>query len=137
MINAIAAIANGGILYVPHIVSQIKDADGKVSTIAPEVIRDHFLAPDILRIVREGMRQTVTEGTAQALNELPVAVAGKTGTAEFGNDKKTQGWFEAFAPYDDPRIAIIVLTEGQEEHGYNAVPITKEILRWYFEESGH
>lgn len=134
MINAIAAIANGGTLYVPHIVSQMRDASGKITTIAPKVIRDHILDPHILRVVREGMRETVTEGTAQALNDLPVEVAGKTGTAEFGNDKKTQGWFESFAPYDDPEIALIVLTEGQEEHGYNAVPISEEILEWYFGE---
>jgi penicillin-binding protein 2 len=134
MINAIAAIANGGILYVPHVVSQIKNAHGEVVTIAPEVIREHILSDHILQVVREGMRKTVTEGTAQSLNDLPVTVAGKTGTAEFGSNKKTQGWFESFAPYDNPEIAMIVLTEGQEEHGYNAVPISKEILQWYFGE---
>jgi penicillin-binding protein 2 len=134
MTNAIAAIANGGILYVPHIVSQIKDAAGNITTITPQVTRDHIVSSDILRVVREGMRQTVTEGTAQSLKDLPVAVAGKTGTAEFGTNQKTQGWFESFAPYDNPEIVMIVLTEGQEEHGYNAVPITKEILQWYFSE---
>ncbi len=134
MVNAIAAIANGGTLYTPHIVSQIKSEDGKVTTVAPKIIRDHMLSSNILSIVREGMRQTVTEGTAQSLKDLPVAVAGKTGTAEFGSNQKTQGWFEAFAPYDNPEVAMIVLTEGQEEHGYNAVPITKEILQWYFGE---
>ncbi|MDD5083307.1 MAG: penicillin-binding protein 2 [Candidatus Moranbacteria bacterium] len=134
MINAIAAIANGGTLYTPHIVSQIKSADGEVTTIAPKVIRDHLLRDHILQVVREGMRKTVTEGTATTLSDLPIQVAGKTGTAEFGSDKKTQGWFEVFAPYDNPEIAMIVLTEGQEEHGYNAVPISKEILGWYFGE---
>lgn len=134
MINAIAAIANGGTLYKPHIVSQIKDAQGQITMITPEVIRDHIMSAQILKTVREGMRQTVTDGTAQSLKDMSVEVAGKTGTAEFGSNKKTQGWFEAFAPYADPKIAIIVLTEGQEEHGYNAVPITKEILQWYFGE---
>ena len=134
MINAIAAIANGGTLYTPHIVSQIRGSDGKTTTIEPQVIRDNIMNKHILEVVREGMRLTVTEGTATVLNDLPVAVAGKTGTAEFGSNKKTQGWFESFAPYDNPEIAMIVLTEGQEEHGYNAVPISKEILQWYFGE---
>ena len=79
------------------------------------------------------MRQTVTEGTATSLNrDMPVEVAGKTGTAQFGSDNKTHGWFESFAPYDHPEIVMVVLVEGQDEEGYNAVPITKELYQWYF-----
>jgi len=87
---------------------------------------------NILRIVREGMRKTVTEGTAQPLQSLPIEVAGKTGTAQFGNAKKTHGWFVSFAPYTDPTLAMIVLVEGQGEEGYNAVPLTQSIYEWYF-----
>jgi penicillin-binding protein 2 len=135
MVNAIAAIANGGTLYRPHIVSQIRSTDGTTETKVPEIVREDFAEKRILRIVREGMRQTVTNGTAQSLRDMNVEVAGKTGTAEFGDGKKTQGWFESFAPYEYPEIALIVLTEGQEEHGYNAVPMTREILTWYFDKS--
>jgi penicillin-binding protein 2 len=136
MVNAIATIANGGTLYTPRIVSQIKNADGSTTMVAPSILQSHVMDTHILSVVREGMRQTVSgrNGTAQALKDLPVAVAGKTGTAEFGSNQKTQGWFEAFAPFENPKIAIIVLTEEQEGHGYNAVPITKEILEWYFGE---
>ena len=96
------------------------------------VVRKDFISQDILRVVREGMRETVTGGTAQSLRDLPVEAAGKTGTAQFGTGKDTHGWFVSFAPYADPEIAMIVLVEGQDEEGYNAVPVTKEVYQWYF-----
>ncbi len=132
VLNSIATIANGGTLYAPKVVSQVRSSDGTVTPIAPEVIRKDFIDPNILRIVREGMRETVTKGTAQSLNTLPIAVAGKTGTAQFGNDKKTHGWFVSFAPYDHPTLTMIVLVEGQGEEGYNAVPVTRDVYEWYF-----
>ncbi|TXI34680.1 MAG: penicillin-binding protein 2, partial [Candidatus Moraniibacteriota bacterium] len=118
--------------YEPRIVSQIRSYDGKVTAVPTRIIREKFIDANILRIVREGMRETVTEGTAQQLADLPVAVAGKTGTAQFGNEDKTHGWFVSFAPFEAPELAIIVLVEGQGEEGYNAVPVTKEVYQWYF-----
>ncbi len=132
--NATAAIANGGTLWKPRVVGQIHYHDGTTKMLPPEAIREHVVDPEILRIVREGMRMTVTEGTAQSLQSLPVSVAGKTGTAQFGNESKTEGWFESFAPYDHPTIAMLVLIEDQKGEGYIAVPITKDILEWYFTE---
>ncbi len=132
VLNSIVAIANGGTLYEPRIVSQIRSYDGKVTAVPTRIIREKFIDANILRIVREGMRETVTEGTAQQLADLPVAVAGKTGTAQFGNEDKTHGWFVSFAPFEAPELAIIVLVEGQGEEGYNAVPVTKEVYQWYF-----
>lgn len=134
--NATAAIANGGTLWKPRVVGQIRSRDGTMQAVAPEALCRNVIDPSILKIVREGMRMTVTEnvGTAQSLASLPVAVAGKTGTAQFGAEKKTHGWFESFAPYDHPTIALVVLVEGQENEGYFAVPVTKEMLSWYFTE---
>lgn len=132
IVNAVAAIANGGTLYVPEVVASEHAPDGRIQPKAPIVVREHFIDPGILRIVREGMRETVTEGTARSLADLPVEVAGKTGTAQFGNEEKTHGWFVSFAPYEAPELALIVLVEGQGEEGYNAVPITKTVLSEYF-----
>lgn len=132
ILNSVAAIAGGGTLYAPRVVSQIRSPDGTVTPVASEVIRKDFIDTDILRIVREGMRKTVTEGTAQPLAALPVAVAGKTGTAQFGSDEKTHGWFVSFAPYEQPTLAMIVLVEGQGEEGYNAVPVTRDVYEWHF-----
>lgn len=132
IVNSVAAIANGGTLYEPRTVSQIREADGRVLQRKPQVIRERIADPEIIRIVREGMRQTVTEGTAMSLSGLSLSVAGKTGTAQFGTKEKTHGWFVSFAPFDDPKIAMIVLIEGQETETYNAVPITQKIYEWYF-----
>ncbi len=132
IVNSVAAIANGGTLYEPHVVSHVRRPDGSVSVRKPRVVRERIVDPGIIRIVREGMRQTVTEGTAMSLNDLALPVAGKTGTAQFGTAEKTHGWFVSFAPFDDPKIAMVVLVEGQETETYNAVPVTKEIYEWYF-----
>jgi penicillin-binding protein 2 len=132
ILNSVAAIANGGTLYEPRIAAQVRSAGGQASVVAPRIIRSGFVDPGVLQIVREGMRQTVTGGTAQSLQDLPVEAAGKTGTAQFGGDGKTHGWFVSFAPYERPELAMIVLVEGQGEEGYNAVPVTKEAYAWYF-----
>lgn len=131
VVNSVAVVANGGTLYRPRLVSQIKKTDKTIFNKA-EIIRQGFIAPEILKTVREGMRMTVTEGTAQMLKDLPVEAAGKTGTAQFGNDKKAHGWFVSFAPYQNPEIAMVVLVEGQEEDGFNAVPVTHDVYNWYF-----
>lgn len=136
IVNSIAAVANGGTLYVPRIVSQVRRSeDGRSIANPARVIRSGVVDPDILRIVREGMRETVTEGTAMSLNDLPLPVAGKTGTAQFGTGDRTHGWFVSFAPYDNPQIAVIVLVENQEgDETYNTVPVTRDMYDWYFRE---
>ena len=133
---ATAAIANGGTLWKPRVVGQIRSRQGEMRSVAAEALRQNVIDPSILKTVREGMRMTVTDsvGTAQSLANLPVAVAGKTGTAQFGTEKRTHGWFESFAPYEHPTIVLVVLIEGQENEGYFAVPVTKEVLAWYFSE---
>lgn len=130
---AMAAVANGGTLPRPHVVESVQKGNGKKETLTPEPLNNGILSPGILSVVREGMRETVTEGTAQSLQALPVAVAGKTGTAQFGADKKTHGWFASFAPYDNPELVMIILVEDQSENEtYHAVPITQALYNWYF-----
>lgn len=130
--NYIAAVANGGTLYKPHIVKQIKINDGEDVDFNGEKIRENIVSGDVIRIVQEGMRQTITSGTAQSLNNLPVEVAGKTGTAQFGGENKTHAWFVSYAPYNDPEIAMAVLVEGGGEGHSSAVPVTRAVYDWYF-----
>ena len=135
--NYIAAIANGGTLYTPRIVNEIRNPDGQKTAVQPKIIRSNFIPSDVIQVVREGMRQTVTGGTAQPLKDLPVAVAGKTGTAQFGTNNQTHGWFVSFAPYDNPTIAMAVLVEGGGEGFTSALPVTKDVYQWYFNRNGN
>lgn len=139
MAMAIGAVANGGTLYVPHFLSRIESADGKVLQRAePQVVRKDFISAANLKIVRQAMRQTVAspQGTACCFIErdVPVAVAGKTGSAETdpNNNVPPHSWFVAFAPYDDPQIVTVVLVEKSGEGAEYAVPATRETLQWYF-----
>jgi penicillin-binding protein 2 len=131
--NFTASIANGGTLYKPHLVSQIKKSNGEIISVEPEVIRSNFVSPEVLNVVREGMRQTIVGGTAQPLKDMPVEIAGKTGTAQFGvGAAQTHGWLISFAPYENPEIAMVVLVEGGGEGFTSALPVTKEVYQWYF-----
>jgi len=147
MLNATASIANGGTLYRPQLVYQEVDVDGKViEAFSPDVIRQLDIAPEYIQLVRQGMRGTVANGTAYRLHIPEIEVAGKTGTAEYteldeeGNvimDEwgylPTHAYFTAFAPYDDPEIALIVFLHGGGEGSQTAVPVAEEILRAYFD----
>jgi len=131
--NYTAAIANGGTPNQPHLVSQLLGSDNKViKNIDPLVLRQNFIDPANLQIVREGMRETVTLGSARSLNSLPVTVAGKTGTAQWSTKKAPHAWFIGFAPYEKPEIAITILVEEGVEGSTIAVPIAKDILNWYY-----
>ncbi len=135
MVDAVAAIANGGELLKPYVVQKINDKEGKtLEETQKEVIRKGFIDDGNLQIVREGMRNAVTAsyGSARALNDLPVAAAAKTGTAQFGNEGKTHAWMVAFSPYNDPQIAIAVIIEGGGEGYATAGPVAEQILNWYF-----
>lgn len=130
----IATIANGGTVYVPQIVDAIVDESGKViDDIKPVVIRKDFIDAKNIKTVQEGMRATITRGTGRTLNELNVTSAGKTGTAQFGPNKDLHSWFVVYAPYKDPEIALVILVEGGGEGNELAVPIAKNVLKWYFE----
>ncbi|MGI5915842.1 MAG: penicillin-binding protein 2 [Anaerolineae bacterium] len=146
LLNATAAIANGGTLNRPQIVYQVIDAEGNpVRVMTPDPIRQLPVSPEVIEIVRQGMRDTVARGTARHAAIPGIEVAGKTGTAEYpGVDESgrlmldrygnlpTHAWFTAFAPFDDPEIAVVVFLQGGGEGSRMSVPVANEIMRHYF-----
>lgn len=133
IINATAAIANGGKLFRPYLLDAILDKDGNVvSQKNPELIREHMVDPGVIARVIKGMRQTVTSGTARRLGEIPVSIAAKTGTAQAGSGKP-HAWVTAFGPAEDPELAVVVMVEHAGEGSTVAVPIMRDILAWYFD----
>jgi len=140
LLNATAVVANGGTLYRPQVLYQIVDSEGYIiQDLAPEVIREIPVSGHNLEIVRQGMRTAVTDGTAHRINLEEIAVAGKTGTAEYSGPRDEEGnlpahaWFIAFAPYEQPEIALMVFVSGGHNGAAVAVPIAAKIMRAYFE----
>lgn len=139
LLNATTAVANGGTLYRPQIVYQVTDAEGQViRPFAPEVIGQVPVSEENLATVREGMRMVVEWGTARRAKLEGVEVAGKTGTSEYPGPLDEEGhlpthaWFTAFAPAEEPEIALVIFVAGGGEGTTTAVPIAVEILRYYF-----
>ena len=147
VLNATAAVANGGTLYRPQIVYQVTDTEGNVvRDFQPEIIRRLPISEENLDIVRQGMEGAVQWGTAQWANLAEVSVAGKTGTAEYcdkypdcldekGRIKTLHAWFTAYAPTDDPQIAIVAFVYGGGQGAESAVPVAADIIRYYFTRS--
>ncbi|MCX6721046.1 MAG: penicillin-binding transpeptidase domain-containing protein [Candidatus Staskawiczbacteria bacterium] len=136
--SAYCAIANGGTLYKPQIVNKIISGSGKdaktVREFSPQIIRSNFIDPANLEIVRQGMRDGVTEdyGLSRSLRSLPVSSAAKTGTAQIGRENEFNVWSSVFAPYDNPQIVLVLMAENVQGLSTVIVPAAKEILNWYF-----
>lgn len=137
--SSFMTIANGGTLYQPKIVQKVIedpiDSSRVIEELEAEIVRQNFIDPKNLQIVREGMRQAVTgrnspNASAVLLNSLPVSVAAKTGTAQV--EGGFHNWVTVFAPYEDPQIVLTVMIENVEEIQTIALPVAKEVLEWYF-----
>jgi len=133
--DAFASLVNGGKLLKPQIVKEIVGEDKKpVKEFGPEIIRQDFIDEKNLEIVKQGMRGTVTYGTAKSLNSLPVAVAGKTGTAQTSKKNRYHNWLTVFAPYENPKIVLTLMVENIPETYSVVLPTAYKVLNWYFGE---
>jgi peptidoglycan glycosyltransferase len=125
-----ASVANGGKLMKPHIGDRLVDPDGRtVRRIEPEEL-SQVMSPKTAAQVGAMMAQVVREGTGTAAALEGINVAGKTGTAEVDHGCPNQLWFIAFAPVEDPRVAIAVTVEcGTGFGGTVAAPIAKAVMQ--------
>jgi penicillin-binding protein 2 len=136
ILNGINAVANGGGLYKPHLYSSIRGEDGNKKDIKEkELLQNISVSPENYAIVREGMRQTITDGTGYPLQSLPFTTAGKTGTAQTGKEKNNS-WFVSYGPVENPKISMIVLVEEGDESFQTTIPITKKVYEWYYQNRG-
>jgi peptidoglycan glycosyltransferase len=124
-----AAIANKGIMMQPYAVSNIRDSENRIiRDFKPKQI-SQVMDENTANIIKDLMVEVVKSGTGTRAKVSKVVVAGKTGTAEVGGDKKSHAWFVGFAPADKPRVAIAVLIENGGGGGSTAAPIASKVLR--------
>ncbi len=136
VLNYTAAIAGNGTAFKPHLVKAVENPDNPadVKAVKPEPLVNLGVDSEVLKTVQQGMRRAVadSDGTARELASLPVEVCGKTGSAEFANETNAHAWFTAYAPCNDPQIALTVMIEGGGEGADVAVPAAKSILEQFF-----
>ncbi|MCL5960266.1 MAG: penicillin-binding protein 2, partial [Chloroflexi bacterium] len=138
MANVVATIATTGTLYTPQIVREVIDANGNVvRPFAKQVTREVPVSKENLATIRRGMAlATDSGGTANTVLIPGIKVAAKTGTAESGRKDSSgrpiyHGWFIAFAPYEDPQIALLIFHEDGQG-ALTAAPAATKILKYFF-----
>lgn len=121
-VRAIAAVANGGKILEPTIFKRAGAGNFSLIDIGEEKFK----------VVKEGMRMSVLEGTSQGLNFSNIEIAGKTGTAEIGISKKyVNSWSVGFFPYKDPKYAFAVVMEnGPKENTIGGVYVMNQFFNW-------
>ncbi|MFQ3567764.1 MAG: penicillin-binding transpeptidase domain-containing protein [Aggregatilineales bacterium] len=149
MARMTAGIANGGTLYRPYVIERIgREGEPLTFQAQPQVMGTMGLSDEVLAIVREGMC-AVTDSTIYGRTSgerlgtawfvfsdpdwypAPYTVCAKTGTAQTGRPEP-HGWLIAYAPADDPQVAIAALVEHSREGSETAAPIIRRILDAYF-----
>ncbi|MDY7077237.1 MAG: penicillin-binding transpeptidase domain-containing protein [Chloroflexota bacterium] len=133
-----AAVANGGTLYQTYIVERI-GAAGEAATEQipqPQVVGTLPVTPEHLAVIRDALLGVTTKpiGTAtRRFAGLHIPVAGKTGTAEAGGpDTEPHSWFAAYAPADNPEIAIAAIVENAGEGSTVAAPLVRQVIEAYY-----
>jgi penicillin-binding protein 2 len=145
--SATATLANNGVMFRPHIVNYVEDIRTRARTlIEPKPLRNLELNPEHLRVVREAMVGVNKDGTgARAFAGVPYVAAGKTGTAQViaikqgekyiesrvAERHRDHAWFIAFAPADQPRIALAVIAENAGFGARAAAPIARQVFDYY------
>jgi penicillin-binding protein 2 len=143
------AVANGGTIYEPRVVHHMTDANGGLQKdFEPAVVRKLPISDEDMSYIRRGMWEVMNTdyGTGYAARVPGIEMAGKTGTAEFceyipekedcrrdeNDNLPTHAWFTAYAPYDNPEIAVVVFLYNGGEGSGAAAPVAQKILQAYF-----
>lgn len=131
-----SAIANNGVLMKPYVMDKVvNDVGSVIKSFKPESY-GKLMETEEAAVLADLMAQVVQTGTARNLKNDIYTAAGKTGSAEYNNNKgDSHAWFTGFAPVEDPKISVTIIIEGAGSGGDYAVPIAKRIMNAYF--TGH
>jgi len=135
MITAMSAIANGGKLVTPHVVSQILDAEGHVVSTTDTEVKRQIISADTSRRICKMLADAVNGGGSKNAYVAGYRVAGKTGTSEkrdTADTKDVVASFAGFAPADDPQVAVLVLLDDPQTQvrfgGTLSAPVAQKIF---------
>ncbi len=123
-----AGIANDGEVPAPRVVARVTDPAGRTLSESAPAVWKTACEPEVADEVTRMMVRVVEAGTGRAAALPGVTVAGKTGTAEIGEDRPTHAWFIAFAPAEDPRVAVAVILEEAGTGGSVAAPAAAAVM---------
>jgi peptidoglycan glycosyltransferase len=130
MAQVAAAVANRGVLMTPHLATAIVEPDGRIAQRISPKVQAVVMRPSTAAAVTKMMEAVVTEGTGVSAQIPGVAVAGKTGTAETQIGTAINNvWFIAFAPAQNPTVAVAVTLKGVPGQGAAfAAPVAKQVI---------
>ncbi|MEU8270293.1 penicillin-binding protein 2 [Sphaerisporangium sp. NPDC049002] len=129
-----AAVANEGKVMKPYLVNKIVSPDGdEIDSARPQEL-DEAVTPEVADELRKMMISVVQNGTGKAAQLPGITVAGKTGTAETAKGAASHAWFIAFAPAEDPKVAVAVFVESgsagnDATGGAVAAPIAHDVMQ--------
>jgi penicillin-binding protein 2 len=149
MLDFIAAVANGGKIYKPLILKSVYSSEGSVILESKKQLVGKLpVSKQTLQIIKEGLWNVVNnrKGTAWIAHVDGLDISGKTGTSqvvgrskehglseeELAHQLKSHAWFVAFAPSEDPKIAVSVIVEHGGHGSSAAAPIAREVIKTYF-----
>lgn len=131
----ITDILNSGVRYTAHLLYQVREyGSGEiVYRQQPEVIDEVKIDPDILAVVKEGMKNVMDNGSAASVfRGYAIPVGGKTGTAQVSETKSDNGVITVFAPFEDPELVVTCVIE-QGAGGTDAGYAVRDVLDYYFD----
>ncbi|WP_371369872.1 penicillin-binding protein 2 [Sporomusa rhizae] len=134
MAMVMGEVANGGYRYRPFLVSKVVSPAGKtIQAFLPEQTGRATISGPTLAVIRHALQEVALPGgtAAHVFQGFPVAIAGKTGTAE-NSQGDDHGWFVAYAPFENPQVVVAVVVEHGGYGSQSAAPIAKDILAAVF-----
>lgn len=128
-----ASIANEGTLMKPYALAQVEDYNGNIQQTFEAESYGQLFSKEETELLLPYLRKVVTDGTGRALNTDAYTAYGKTGSAEYGNEKgKSHGWFTGFAEKDGKKMVVSIIVEDGGSGSESAVPIAKALFNEYF-----
>jgi len=121
----VSAVATNGQLFKPHVIEKVQGVKASERRARPMTVSRHWKG------IQEGLDQVVNSdtGTGRLARNADIRVAGKTGTAQSGQDR-THAWFVGYAPEEDPKVAMVVFLEHGGRGGVDAANIAAPVWKW-------